>query len=169
MTPQAGLPPAFPVNLLCSWPPLPKSSVPECTTIVRWGYTQHTHFYLANSFFSSRKKERKKENEDFLMGRRDWGGVGGKKGCWVGSTYTQNTGWSNKLDALIRNRSLRIPIAVCIEVSQIPYMTLFITGRPMRFGKGIDYCRGGIMPLLASIFYYYLSLCIRKRREEEER
>ena len=34
ITPQAGLAPAFPVILLCSCPPLPKSSVPLCTTIV---------------------------------------------------------------------------------------------------------------------------------------
>ena len=35
MTPQAGRPPAFPVVLLCSCPPLPRSSVPACTTMVR--------------------------------------------------------------------------------------------------------------------------------------
>jgi hypothetical protein len=35
ITPQAGLSPAFPVVLLCSCPPLPKSSVPLCTTMVR--------------------------------------------------------------------------------------------------------------------------------------
>lgn len=33
--PHAGRAPAFPVILLCSWPPLPRSSVPACTTIVR--------------------------------------------------------------------------------------------------------------------------------------
>ena len=35
MTPQAGRPPAFPVFLLSSLPPLPRSSVPACTTMVR--------------------------------------------------------------------------------------------------------------------------------------
>ena len=35
MTPHAGRPPALPVVLLCSWPPLPRSSVPACTTNVR--------------------------------------------------------------------------------------------------------------------------------------
>lgn len=34
--PHAGRPPALPVVLLCSWPPLPRSSVPACTTIVRY-------------------------------------------------------------------------------------------------------------------------------------
>lgn len=36
LLPQAGLPPAFPVVLLCSCPPLPRSSVPACTTMVRY-------------------------------------------------------------------------------------------------------------------------------------
>ncbi len=35
MTPQAGRAPALPVVLLSSCPPLPKSSVPACTTMVR--------------------------------------------------------------------------------------------------------------------------------------
>ena len=35
MTPQAGRPPALPVFLLSSLPPLPRSSVPACTTTVR--------------------------------------------------------------------------------------------------------------------------------------
>lgn len=34
MTPQAGLPPAFPVFLLSACPPFPRSSVPAWTTIV---------------------------------------------------------------------------------------------------------------------------------------
>lgn len=40
---------------------------------------------------------------------------------------------------LIRNLSVCIPIVVCDEVAQIPYMALFIIRRPMRFGIGIDY------------------------------
>ena len=35
MTPQADLAPAFPVDLLSSWPPLPRSSTSACTTMVR--------------------------------------------------------------------------------------------------------------------------------------
>jgi hypothetical protein len=35
MTPHAGRVPALPVFLDSAWPPLPRSSVPECTTMVR--------------------------------------------------------------------------------------------------------------------------------------
>ena len=35
MTPHANLPPAFPVVLLNSWPPFPRSSISACTTTVR--------------------------------------------------------------------------------------------------------------------------------------
>jgi hypothetical protein len=37
--PQAGRPPALPVFLESGWPPLPRSSVPACTTTVR--YSEH--------------------------------------------------------------------------------------------------------------------------------
>ena len=35
ITPHANLPPALPVVLLKSWPPLPRSSMSACTTTVR--------------------------------------------------------------------------------------------------------------------------------------
>lgn len=53
-------------------------------------------------------------------------------------TYTQNTGWPNKLDFFICNRSLRIPIAIRLEVSQITYMTFLVIRRTMRFGEWVD-------------------------------
>lgn len=45
--PQAGRPPALPVSFDCSWPPLPRSSVPSWTTIVR--YQEPISFLLSFS------------------------------------------------------------------------------------------------------------------------
>ena len=46
MTPQAKRPPAFPVALLNSWPPLPKSSMSAWITIVRPRNQNQNHYRL---------------------------------------------------------------------------------------------------------------------------
>lgn len=92
-----------------------------------------SHIFFRNfskpfSFMGERERERLGGGgEREGKGRRLWG-----------FTYTQNTGWPNKLDFLICNRSLRIPIAIRLEVSQITYMTFFVIRRTMRFGEWVD-------------------------------
>lgn len=115
MTPQAGRVPALPVFLDSGWSVLPRSSVPEWTTTVR---LDGQHQLLA-----------------IPTGPRGRKVISKKKG----KTHADDAILSNELDQLISHASLRVTLAVGLEVAQVADVAVVVGGSAVVLVVGVDF------------------------------